>query len=1453
MQRNYEWTRFWCPSDNDYYIDQKGYLIDPESELSPNSHLIVNPMKRKEKCIIFLGEPGIGKTVAMEKYQKTLIKNLKESSDEVLFVNLQHIGYETSFKSEIFENRVFKRWQNGSHNLYLLLDSFDECYLRASVIARLLTDYLQHYPCGRLYLRIACRTGYWPGGLQMKLNELYRMDDVQLFELVPIRRKDVEIAVNSTIEKLDGKSPSDFIDKIEKLEVVPFAVRPITLQALINHYNRHGTLPTTKVNIYHSNCLRMCKEIDPLRQKESLACEYSPEQRYIVACRNAALCLFTKHKGIWTAIDMEDIQEGYLPKSILRQGQETIHGKEFDVTDTCIDETLACGLFTSSDPRREWSHWSFLEYLAAYYLIHKKVPLIQILSLIENPFDPQRKIVPQLRGVVSWLCSMNEDLLEVILNKEPEVLLRSDRNLFTKELKEKIVSYLLENYDTSSLRINVFGFIPYFKKLCYPKLENQIRTFILQPDRSWESKRFAIKLAEECGFLSLSSDFIKLIVNEYENIQVRITAARTLKSFSQSIEINELKKLIPIALSDEPIDNDYFDLKGLCLIILWPNYIDPDDLFDHLPEPNLGHIGSYSRFILGNFIEGLSETGIKRALSWIQENLIAIPTFSLFRRMIDLILSHALSFDNNKDIFEALSDTICALLLNENYLRERNIEDSNFQIKLIENQDIRRVLLRKVLQKIPNEERILYQLLANFFNLKIHNYGESLQTQTRLFELLEPEDLNWLIDELGNSEEEAYQQKIAFLINRMFPRDLDHFDKGYELYRKYPVLHQYFIFWFGPIKLESENAIRMKKEFEIMQGLEKIEDLEKIKEKLPKIEPPPSERIKILLNQFEKGNNDAWWYLNMLMTLEKNSKRYGNCLNPDLTSLPGWINSSEEIHIKIIEAAKSYIINGEPNTDSWLGTNTIHRPAYAGYRAIRLLYEIDPYFINNLPPDIWKKWISIILIFIIESYDNQNTQEEKKIRSEILEKAYPDAKAELIKALAAEIDYENENGQWLSVIQIIENIWNDDIAELLHKKALEKKLKPEIRGDLFDTLLHHKFPQTREFISTLLLDPVSETDEDRILSIRAAKALMLHSSDGGWDIIFRLIQSNPDWSRELIEHVFEEDRFSYKLFEQYSESQLADLYIWLVNQYPYETDRPFYGQPRFQSRDDSVRELRDHLLRFLETKGSFESVNAIQKIIMVLPQMKDNLSYRLLRAQEMARRRTWEPPSPQEIYYLFQNSASRSVQSGVQLLELLIESFDRLEDKLQGRGFHPNARDVWDRQKEGTFRPYYENEFSDYVKNHLIDDLTQDIVIHREVEIDPINKTDILVTLINPDAKSYQDSKISALIEVKGSWHREIKKAMQNQLFERYMRPRASFYGIYLVGWFRSPYWDPTDNRSSRNTRIFPSISDLINFLEDQAQRLSEGDFLIKSKVINVSLTKIHRKRYQKSDNSKNN
>ncbi|GAJ23646.1 unnamed protein product, partial [marine sediment metagenome] len=132
--------------------------------------------------------------------------------------------------------------------------------------------------------------------------------------------------------------------------------------------------------------------------------------------------------------------------------------------------------------------------------------------------------------------------------------------------------------------------------------------------------------------------------------------------------------------------------------LVWPDLLELNNLLDHLPEPNIGYAGAYFRFLLGKFIELLPHREIRSALRWIREGLTTIPQFSLLRRVNELILLKAIEHIDNEEISESLIETLCALIIDDQYLNE-NKPNSLINPVLKNNSDVRRTLLRNILLK----------------------------------------------------------------------------------------------------------------------------------------------------------------------------------------------------------------------------------------------------------------------------------------------------------------------------------------------------------------------------------------------------------------------------------------------------------------------------------------------------------------------------------------------------------------------------------------------------------------------------------------------------------------------------------------------------------------------------------------------------------------------------------
>ena len=629
----YSWKRFWCPREGKLNLSDDGYLLDPDAQYGSIHNPDVVPFESISKfsCLALLGEPGMGKSTGMQTQKGSIDALVSKSGDASLWVDLRAYQTDVRLAQGIFEAPVFQDWLNGKHRLHLFLDSLDECLLRVDTVAALLIEEFGKHPMDRLYLRIACRTADWPGALEDGLRRRWGEDAVKVYELTPLRRVDVAHAA-----KAEGLNADNFLTEVDKREVVPLAIKPITLRFLLNTYSRHGQFPSSQAELYLEGCLLLCEETSESRRAAQLTGTLSAHQRLVVAARIAALTIFAKRYAIWISFDAGDVPAEDIKISDLSGGKESINGDEVAVTETAITEALDTGLFSSRGTNRMgWAHQTYAEFLAARYLSQRKMTVAQVMSLIVHPDDVDSRLVPQLHETAAWLAGMMPQVFREIMKTDPEVLLRSD--VATADVKDRaaLVKTLLRRYDEERLLDRDFGISRRYEKLAHPKLAEQLEPFIRDRTKGLIVRRVAVDIAEACELRDLLPVLADLALDHSELLPVRENTANAVAQIGDDATKARLK---PLATGDAGDDPDE-QLKGFGLCAVWPNSMTAKELFSVLTAPKRSHfLGVYHRFIVRELPKNLQPAHLPEALLWVGKQGGRHAVDYSFGKLIDVIV-----------------------------------------------------------------------------------------------------------------------------------------------------------------------------------------------------------------------------------------------------------------------------------------------------------------------------------------------------------------------------------------------------------------------------------------------------------------------------------------------------------------------------------------------------------------------------------------------------------------------------------------------------------------------------------------------------------------------------------------------------------------------------------------------------------------------------------------------
>lgn len=1401
---HYPWKRLWCPREGNLNLSDRGYLWDPEwLDLSGFDKSQLRSLDKLQEipCLVLLGEPGIGKSTAIEESFSLLKPSLEAQGDLVKFFNLGNYGNEDRLILELFRNEQIRLWKDSGHRLHLFLDSLDEGRLRIDQLASVLSTELRDLPIERLHLRITCRTAEWPAILEDNLKGMWavtsadnethnpkkREAPVQVFELAPLRRRDVEEAL-----RLNGLDPEKLMEEIEKKDAVPFAIKPVTLGLLINLLKKEEQMPNSRVDLYSQGLELLCNETDT-RRHTKLEGTLEPNQRLMIAGRIAAATIFGNRFAVWNDLDRGDVPPEDVVFSDLSGGSETVKGNQYNIRGGDIKEVLRTGLFTSRGPiRMGWFHQTYAEFLAAWYLVQHDMSVDQILNLIVHPEDASDKFVPQLHQTVGWLVELRPQLFGEVSEREPALILGLEIDLDYRQ-RFKLVAALLDGVKTRKLHIPRLRSILDSSNLKHPEIGNQLRPYLIDEKEDFFARRTAMDLAISTAASDLSDELACIALNKDERYGLRSHAAWAISRIGSTEARLALKELAIDSLSDDPDDQ----LKGYALAAVWPEHISSVDLFRVLTPPKRRSVfGGYYCFLIRDICEHLTAEHLVDALDWVQKQGRQEERNHAFEELIGNLLQFAWENTEHPGVLDQLALT----------LLKRSADHQPVMGKSIDKQSVNPFESNHIARR-----KLILAMLQNSCWTDNSTYGLVVQEP----QIVLPNDLDWILANIQSStssdERARWADILAWLRHRL---NTEQQQTLIESWRMCPELEAALNPVFGAVELDSERASMMKRDW----AHHKKTDSENEPGLLP---PPPEQCIQKDLQDFENGEYSVWWK-RLVRNISLEPQSSGNRYRINLTESHGWKSADASTRLRIISAAGRYVFEHTPSPQEWFASNIYHRPDISGLKALCLLYTNAPEVLDAIGNETWKRWAPVLVGYVFYEH------EDKPILANLLQRAYEQAPEQVLEYLERMVEYESSQFGYPRCLPMLDLCWDERIADVLLKKIKAHVLKKEYEKKLLLVLLEKRSPLAVEYAKEIL--NVRQFEEVP-LALTAAEGLLRHSDGACWSIVWQVIQKDSRFARDLFESVafrfrIEKDSFISRLSPEVS----ADLYLWLVERYPHDEDPKFDEICHGVSTREEIGYLRDAILTGLVGLGTPEACKAVRRIANALPNLSW-LNWSALQAEDNLRLRTWIPPKPQDIIELAQRADRRIVQSGDQLLDVITESLHRLQEKIGGR-----VRLLWDQldKKTQVWRPKEENDLSDFVKIHLDTDLRQrPIIVNREVQVKRGDETDIKVDAIRQDSGGAPEV-YSLIIETKGCWHGEVHTAMKSQLVDRYLKENGFRHGLYLVGWYDCSKWDPA--HKSKISIPWSSIEEAQEALNKQAAALSEEGYVVRAFVLDVRL-----------------
>ncbi len=1389
MNEEIEWARFWGEGVTEFAFDLSGFLTDPNSEYFPqNSALRTLDSLEEAPCVILLGEMGIGKTSEIKRHHRIL----QERGLRSIWFNLAE--YDANTLEEIFTDPAIGAWESsGNGLLYLLLDSFDEALMSMQTLGDRLCRRLTTWDLSRLRLRVVCRSAIWPSTTEEKLRGML---PTVVVTLAPLRYDDVLQAAG-----VWGVSDAEtFIEAVQAAGAVAFAMKPGTLRFLAKEYVAKGQLPPTETQLYDAGCRLLCTAPTERTDRRHEG-DLTADQRVAIAGRIAALMLCGGKSHLCDMTVDHDLRDTDLSFDTVLRGLELIQAGGAPLMRGHITEVAFSGLFRPSGPHRVcWSHYSYAEHLAAKYM-SSALSTQQILTLLLHPAG-SRAVIPQLSGLAARLAVTDAEVFQGLVAENADMLLEADGRSFNVDQRAALTDSLLQSLSAGKLRVR-WERLRRYHLLCHKSLSTQLRPYL--KSGGFQVRIAAIAIAGSCKRAELGHLLLKIALDSGEEISIRAEAAQAVFDIGDKRRIRQLRPLIV----DVSLDDERSNLKGIAMQHLWETrVIGVAEVFSNLSPVNPVFHGTYARFVL-DLPDSLTPADLPAALLWIDSQPGWADQDHSFQVLTDRILAKVVEHAHDPATMRLLIEAIRSRIQKNRLTGWTHGESTLKQAIRLGTEPLRHELI----------ETFARHLISSDFN------GRILSFTIRDFidQILSATDFHWVLTKCIAEPEGlkklffAYSARVAWDCS-----DPTAYQAALEAHGSDPYVADAFAGDFGYTLLDSDAA-RRGRELVAVPQQSVLQDRMKI-----------DTDIDELLDQVEVGLREVWWRI-ALVLIWSTPKSGQSEWADDIRTLPGWELASPRRRRRLLDAAQSYLLGGPQTGDDWTRSDT-KRPAAAAYRALLLLQNERPEFVQCIPAATVTSWAWAVLSYPTIGLTDKMRDADKAITQRVMS-ADPAAAEKVLKKLLEE----PEQRQHLrDIIRRLDGSEFTGLNEFFETILVAYDWPTAHLEPLMLRLISGGSGKARSFAEGILRQPLNPKGAVE-RSLAAARVLLKSAPEYYWPKLWLRGKSSVPFATGLVAQLTGWLKPNVSLMGSLSEEQLVQVYLWLAKHHPGSGHRgPLGAGP--------MGIVQYSIPGHLASRGTAQAVASLARIIGRVGKTVE-LDHYLAEAKERVLYSTWTPADVDSVIQMLMDRKKRYVGTPEQLAAVVMEALSAIQAELQGTP--PTAPLLWDKwevcgkvrglkktsRNDSGKRPKDEESLSDFIAVALRNRIQhRNIVVNREVQIRRGQETDIHIEALPQHLITAEAPVPRVIVEVKGCWNKHLKTDIEHQLVSRYLERTPHSAGVYLVGWFICSKWREPSAATRRRQVPAWSIEKARAYFEEKASQLAQAGRFVGAVVLDIGL-----------------
>jgi glycosyltransferase involved in cell wall biosynthesis len=1214
-EQNFAWTRLWFP--------EGGVTVGADrSDSTAKTAPVVLTEVAETQCLVLLGAPGMGKTHEIE----ALATWLRDKGEQVDLLRASHINFATDLGALITSEHQ-RCLTDEEQPWHILIDGIDEIAGPPNTAEHVLTNFLDQLFVNnrkRALLRIAftCRIAAWTEALDRVIEQRWPIGSFKKLTLAPLDKKDIRAAVERT-EPLVAERER-LSERLLGEQLQAMASSPLLLRLLLRSHLGSESLPSRHADLLERVVERALAE----QGIANAATRVAVVGRLAVATTFSGITRFTSGSA--------SVSPDLLPITRIAGGLEPSPAGSVVATPAILTEILRTPLFAEVEPEVfEWTHKTFVDYLTARYLADHRLSAGQILSLLNVPeVGGPGGIPPQLIEVAGWAAAMAPAFFDMLLERQPDILLRAQAATLQSADKYRLTEAILKRFAAGDLLDQYDQLVPLFGSLKHPELTDQLRPIIVNALTPPFERRAAIDIAAETKEIGLTPVLLEVASDPKADGPIRSMASRAVTRLNGD-DAPEL--LAPILASN--LDSDTDDrLRGILLSTCWPDALPFRQLLGALTVPRTRNfIGNYQLFLYRFTVPDLTSRQAIDTISWLQRQL---DTAQSDHDQLQPIMAKLFRASIARIADPGVRNALASFLVTADFkIYKIALNDAAAPLPWPDSSESRSALVIESLRLSDNPPRDVAILMHH------------------LAGLVRPVDLDAYLAMILAERKDLRKPLAQIIADLTQSLPINTLDRVWAAASRVPELQQALTARYS-IDLDSTAAEYMR------ESAKRQSERHGAEERENKAKASWRSSVAGLLDRIEAGEAALWWQLNLELFHESNDDYYEHFeFESDLTVTPGWRALDSQERERIRRTAVVYLRDAPLADISWLGTSTSHRPATAGLRALRLLCDEERSTFEDLSAEIWAVWAPAVLGYVGNDRDTDGNPQRN-----LLNVAYRVAPESVLAAVRQIAIGGASNGLTRQVLELLDGLLDRPLSELMHELLDAEDLKGnDAASEIIAYLVRNDDKHAMRLIHDALTSSSANLASVSTEDVRIEKGiieLLFRSPADTWFDILALRERNEVLARSIWTRFACEVAFDRALnFDALTEYALAQAYIDLAILLPEQP--PIVSGARILGVPDYVEQLRSVLLSRLVEAGTNAALEQLYRMRDALPELYDVLGWSIKRARHAVRAKAKRPEDPADIL-------ARIGDMGVQTEPVVAEKPKAKRDDSDGIPFEMN-------------------------------------------------------------------------------------------------------------------------------------------------------------------------------------